>query len=82
MTFGHTISSVRFFAISLHDRCSQLISLCELLKAKDETMTENNYSACISLVNLLKEDMRNLEHVTRDALESEKAREYQEVSAE
>ena len=85
MTFGHDILSVRWFAISVHDHSSQLQSFCDLLRAKGTTtMTEDNYSACINLVNLLKEDIKLLEFVTHDARKSEieKARERQEITTE
>lgn len=81
MTFGHNILSVRFFAISVENGACRLRQLCESLKAKNETMTEDNYSACVGMLNDILRDVNNLAFVISDARESEKARENQEITA-
>ena len=82
MTFGHDISSVRCFAISVANGAYRMRQLCESLRAKNETMTEDNHSACVNILNEILSAVNNLAFVISDARESEKARDTQEVTAE
>lgn len=81
-TFGHDILSVRCLAISVENGAYRMRQLCESLRAKNETMTADNYSACVNILSNILREVSNLAFVITDARESEKARESQEVSAE